>query len=142
MGDGSIPTFELKKMIERIVISSLEKLLHSDKGKEHVNIKYDEKKGELEKKEQANETWQDEESFTKKVTNKNSESEWSADSCSGASHYTPQASGSRHFIIDPPLLALFQSGTFRIKERPNATTCGAHHTYVVHHFTCGTRHFI
>ncbi|KDP27659.1 hypothetical protein JCGZ_20007 [Jatropha curcas] len=62
-------------MIERIVATSLEKFLCSDKGKEHVNVQDNEKKGESEKKEQVDETWQDEEFFAKKVINKKLEFE-------------------------------------------------------------------
>ncbi|KDP30736.1 hypothetical protein JCGZ_15537 [Jatropha curcas] len=75
MGDVSIPTSELEKMRERIVTTSLKKFLCSDKGKEHVKVKDDENKGELEKKEQSDETWQDEEFFAKKEIKKKAEFE-------------------------------------------------------------------
>ncbi|KDP29966.1 hypothetical protein JCGZ_19111 [Jatropha curcas] len=66
---------KLEEMNERVVASNLEKLFRSDKGNEHVNVEDDENKGESEKKEQANETWQDEEFFAKKVINKKAEFE-------------------------------------------------------------------
>ncbi|KDP36237.1 hypothetical protein JCGZ_09957 [Jatropha curcas] len=70
MGDGSIQALEIEKMVGRIVIASLEKLLRSDKGKDHVVIEDDENKEEFEKKEQVDDTWQDEEFFTRNVTTK------------------------------------------------------------------------
>ncbi|KDP27117.1 hypothetical protein JCGZ_22026 [Jatropha curcas] len=75
MGDSSIPASEIEKLVERIVAASLEKLLCSDKGKDHVVVEDKENKEEFEKKEQANETWQDEEFFAKKLSNQKAESE-------------------------------------------------------------------
>ncbi|KDP24237.1 hypothetical protein JCGZ_26642 [Jatropha curcas] len=75
MGDRSILASKLEKMIERIVASSLKEFLCFDKGKEHVNIEDDENKGESEKEELGDETWQDEVFFAKRVTNKKNESE-------------------------------------------------------------------
>ncbi|KDP24399.1 hypothetical protein JCGZ_26605 [Jatropha curcas] len=63
MVEPSIPIYDIEKMVEKIVATSLEKLLRSDKGKEQVVIEDDEAKGESERKEQVDDTWQDEELF-------------------------------------------------------------------------------
>ncbi|KDP27729.1 hypothetical protein JCGZ_19706 [Jatropha curcas] len=52
-------------MIEKILASSLEKLMKSDKGKEQVVREDEEAKDESEKKEHVDDTWQDEEFFKK-----------------------------------------------------------------------------
>ncbi|KDP33121.1 hypothetical protein JCGZ_13568 [Jatropha curcas] len=75
MGDSSILISKFEKLVEKIVASSLEKLLQSNKGKDHMVIEDDKVKGESEKKEQVDYTWQDEAFFTKKVSTKNVESE-------------------------------------------------------------------
>ncbi|KDP32230.1 hypothetical protein JCGZ_13837 [Jatropha curcas] len=74
MAEPSIPVSEIEKMIEKIVAASLEKLLRTDKGKEQVVIEDDEAKGESERKEHIDDTWQDEE-FFKKMSAKKAESE-------------------------------------------------------------------
>ncbi|KDP24254.1 hypothetical protein JCGZ_26711 [Jatropha curcas] len=52
MAEPSVPLSEMEKMIERIVASSIEKLMRSDKGKEKMVIEDDEEaKGEFEKME-------------------------------------------------------------------------------------------
>ncbi|KDP30101.1 hypothetical protein JCGZ_18233 [Jatropha curcas] len=61
-------------MIERIVAASLKKLLRTDNGKEQVVIEDDEAKGESERKEHVDDTWQGEE-FFKKMFAKKAESE-------------------------------------------------------------------
>ncbi|KDP30283.1 hypothetical protein JCGZ_17153 [Jatropha curcas] len=52
-----IPISEIEKMIEKIMATSLEKLLQTDKGKEQVVIEDDEVKGESERKENFDDTW-------------------------------------------------------------------------------------
>ncbi|KDP34626.1 hypothetical protein JCGZ_11149 [Jatropha curcas] len=49
MGDTSILVIEIEP-VEKIVAASLEKLLRSDKGKDHLVIEDDEAKGESERK--------------------------------------------------------------------------------------------
>ncbi|KDP27387.1 hypothetical protein JCGZ_20211 [Jatropha curcas] len=75
MGDSSISIFEIEKLVEKIVAASLEKLLRTDRGKDHVVIEDDEAKGESEKKEHVDDTWQDEEFFAKEVPIKKSKYE-------------------------------------------------------------------
>ncbi|KDP21555.1 hypothetical protein JCGZ_03663 [Jatropha curcas] len=75
MGDTSIPVSGIEKIVEKIVAGSLEKLLLSDKGKDHVIVEDDEAKGESERKEDMDDTWQDEEFFAKKIPTKKAESE-------------------------------------------------------------------
>ncbi|KDP44299.1 hypothetical protein JCGZ_19166 [Jatropha curcas] len=67
MSDSSILISEIKKLIEKIVAANLEKLLWSDKGKDHVVIEDDEAKEEFKKKEQVDDTWQDKKFFAKKI---------------------------------------------------------------------------
>ncbi|KDP27674.1 hypothetical protein JCGZ_19566 [Jatropha curcas] len=75
MARPRIPISEVEKMIEKIVAFSLEKLLHSDKGKEKVVIEDDERaKDKSEKREHVNYTWQDDE-FFKKTSAKKAKSE-------------------------------------------------------------------
>ncbi|KDP24271.1 hypothetical protein JCGZ_26624 [Jatropha curcas] len=74
MAKSSIPVSEIEKMIEKIVASSLKKLIRSDKGKEQVVIEDEKAKDEFEKKEHIDDTWQDEE-FFKKMSAKKAESE-------------------------------------------------------------------
>ncbi|KDP35073.1 hypothetical protein JCGZ_11025 [Jatropha curcas] len=70
MGDGNIPTFEIEKMVEKLVVASLKRFLRFDKGKDHVIMEDEENQGEAEKKEQADKMWQDDVFFAKKVTTK------------------------------------------------------------------------
>ncbi|KDP45539.1 hypothetical protein JCGZ_18776 [Jatropha curcas] len=66
MFEPSVPLFEMEKMIEKKVASSLMELIRSDKGKEKVVIEDDkEAKGESVKKGHIDDTWQDDEFFKK-----------------------------------------------------------------------------
>ncbi|KDP34435.1 hypothetical protein JCGZ_12795 [Jatropha curcas] len=75
MVEPSIPVSEIEKMIEKIVAYSLEKLLRSDKDKEQVVIEDEEAKVESERKQHVDDTWQDEEFFSKKMPTKRSKLE-------------------------------------------------------------------
>ncbi|KDP39820.1 hypothetical protein JCGZ_04919 [Jatropha curcas] len=56
MVEPSIPVSEIKKMIKKIVVASLEKFIRFDKGKEKVVVKDDEEaKDESKKKEHVDE---------------------------------------------------------------------------------------
>ncbi|KDP47097.1 hypothetical protein JCGZ_03905 [Jatropha curcas] len=57
MAKTSVPLSDIEKMIEKIVSTSLEKLLLTDKGKEQVVIEDEEPKVESEKKEHVDDTW-------------------------------------------------------------------------------------
>ncbi|KDP33077.1 hypothetical protein JCGZ_13614 [Jatropha curcas] len=61
MVEPNIPVSEIEKMIEKIVVASLEKLMRSDREKKKVVIEDDEEaKNESEKKERVDYTSQDE----------------------------------------------------------------------------------
>ncbi|KDP44565.1 hypothetical protein JCGZ_22147 [Jatropha curcas] len=74
MGETSIPVSNIEKVMEKIVAASLDKLLRSDKDKDHAIVEDDEAKGKSERKEQLDDIWQDEEFFTMKMPTKKVES--------------------------------------------------------------------
>ncbi|KDP27388.1 hypothetical protein JCGZ_20212 [Jatropha curcas] len=70
MAKTSVPLSDIEKMIEKMVASSLKKLLQTDNGKEQVVIEDEEPGVEFERKEHIDDTWQNEVFFLKEPTDK------------------------------------------------------------------------